>query len=158
MSSSPLSGVRHQRHIVRAVVAVAAATSFSAAFADPAVLNVADGTVAPGSTEAINGGQAYQIQNTAQLAQSTAEGAMGLASAAYSDSGKAQRTAESARDLAGTALGVANTANNAAGAAQNSANQAQSTADAAQQSANAAQSTASNQCFFMGRLLALFSP
>ncbi|WP_457548250.1 beta strand repeat-containing protein, partial [Acinetobacter albensis] len=95
------------------------------------ITNIADGTIAANSKDAVNGGQLNTVKTTADNAQTAANTADGKAVAA-------QTTANTAVNNAATAQTAANTADGKAVAAQNTANTAVSNAATAQTAANTA--------------------
>jgi autotransporter adhesin len=74
------------------------------------VKNVASGAVNSNSKDAVNGGQLYGVQQTAQSAQSAAASAQTTANSAQSAAASAQTTANSAQSAANAAQGTANQA------------------------------------------------
>lgn len=109
------------------------ANTFSVGFVggERRIVNVANGTVAAGSTDAVNGGQLFAVQSAAAnaasaaaAAQTTANGAQATANTALANAATAQASANSALADAATAQGTANAALTSAAAAQTTANAA----------------------------------
>lgn len=103
--------------------------------ADPAssvkVTNVADGTVAAGSTDAVTGSQLASTNSAVATAQTTADTALNRADRAQTTADGAAADAARAQGTADVALGSATRAQTMASAASAGAARAQTTADTA---------------------------
>uniref|UniRef100_UPI003F55BEF2 ESPR-type extended signal peptide-containing protein n=1 Tax=Acinetobacter haemolyticus TaxID=29430 RepID=UPI003F55BEF2 len=88
------------------------------------ITNLADGTVASGSKEAVNGGQLKTVSDVANTASTTANTANTTANTALTNANNAQTSANAAQTTADTALTNANNAQTSANAAQSTANTA----------------------------------
>src|SRR3546814_9235738 len=84
--------------------------SVGAAGAERSIVNVADGAIVAGSTDAVTGGQLYDTNQAVATAQNTADSALAGATAAQATATTAQTTAETALADAATAQGTADTA------------------------------------------------
>ena len=107
-----------------------------------AVSGVTAGVVASGSTDAVNGGQLYDVQQVAVAAQTTADTALANAATAQTTADTALANAATAQTTADTALTNAASAQTTADTALTNAATAQTTADTALTNAATAQTTA----------------
>jgi autotransporter adhesin len=117
--------------------------------AERQIVYVAPGTVAPGSTNAVNGGQLFAVQQsanqalaTANSANSTAAQALSTANSVNATAAQALTTASSASSAAAQALSTANSANATAAQALTAANAASLTLADLSRNANAGVATA----------------
>ncbi len=130
--------------------------SFGSVGNERVLTNVADGVIAAGGTQAVNGGQLFITNQNVATAQAAANAAQTTANTALTTANTAQATADTAlansaaaQSTGAAALTTANTALSAAAGAQASANAAltgvttaQTTANTALANAAAAQTTA----------------